>query len=284
VRVTENGTRIYLSKTKEIDVSVLLPTRGRTDLLERSLMTLAELADDISRVEMLLAFDHDDQSSIDYFHEQIAPKLERAGAIYALYGFDRLGYIRLNEYLNTLAGYSRGRWLFFWGDDAIMESQGWDSRIAEVNDFRVLRIPTHNCHPYAIWPIVPREWYELFGYISAHQLTDTWCSQIGYMVDIIQNIDVKATHDRYDLTGNNKDETYDNRPMLEGNPKNPLDFNHENWRHRRVDDCVRITQLRRGRGEDVSWFDNVLARKQDPWAKMVSKEYDPNGQVGRVKP
>jgi hypothetical protein len=217
---------------------------------------------------MLLAFDHDDQPSIDFFNERIGPELDRAGAQYALYGFDRLGYIRLNEYLNTLAGHSRGRWLFFWGDDAIMESQGWDSRIAEVQDFRVLRIPTHNLHPYAIWPIVPREWYELFGYISAHQLTDTWCSQIGYMVDIIRN---------------NRDETYNNRPMLEGRPDHPMDFNHVGWRNRRMDDAQRITELRRSRGEDVSWFDRVLARKQDPWEKMVSKEYDPNNQVGRVK-
>jgi hypothetical protein len=265
-----------LPKTKPIDISVLLPTRGRC------LLTLADHADDISRVEMLLAFDHDDESSIDYFNQRVAPELDERGAAYEVFGFDRLGYIRLNEYLNQLAAHSRGRWLFFWGDDAIMESDGWDSRIAEVTTFRVLRIPTHNCHPYAIWPIVPRVWYEMFGYISAHQLTDSWCSQIGYMTDIIQNIDVQATHDRFDLTGNNRDETYDNRPMLEGRPDHPLDFNHVNWRRQRMDDAVKITEYRRGLGEDVSWFDNVLARKQNPWEKMLSKEYDPNGQVSQI--
>lgn len=269
--------------TQTIDISVLLPTRGRTQLLERSLMTLVEHADDITRVEMLLAFDHDDDASINFFQQEIAPKLEKAGACYEIYGFDRLGYIRLNEYLNALAGYSRGRWLFFWGDDAIMESSGWDTRIAEVIDFRVLRIPTHNLHPYAIWPIVPREWYEMFGYISAHQLTDTWCSHIGYMTDIIQNIDVKATHDRFDLTGNNRDHTYMNRPMLEGNPSDPRDFNHHSWGQRRVQDAVKITEFRRARGEDVSWFDRVVQGTQDPWARMCSPEYDPNGQVTRIK-
>ena len=49
-------------------------------MLRRSLLTLAELADDISRVEMLLAFDHDDQHSIDFFNERIGPDLDRAGA------------------------------------------------------------------------------------------------------------------------------------------------------------------------------------------------------------
>ena len=270
--------------SKAIDISVLLPTRGRTEMLHRCLLTLADTADDVDRVEILLAFDHDDQSSIDFFHERIAGDLDAKGAQYAVYGFDRLGYIRLNEYLNTLAGHSRGRWLFFWGDDAIMESPGWDSRIAEVTDFRVLRIPTHNLHPYAIWPIVPRKWYEMFGYISAHQLTDSWVSQIAYMMDIIQNIDVKATHDRFDLTGNNEDETFKNRPMLEGNPGHPLDFNHVSWRKRRFDDAAVITEYRRSIGEDVTWFDRVMAREQDPWAKMTSREYDPNGQISRLRP
>lgn len=251
-------------------------------MLKRCLLTLADLADDISRIEMLLAFDHDDQSSIGYFNDHIAPDLDARGATYECYGFDRLGYIRLNEYLNALAEHSRGRWLFFWGDDAIMESQGWDSRIAEVKDFRVLRIPTHNFHPYAIWPIVPRKWFEMLGYISPHQLTDSWCSQVAYMVDIIQNIDVKATHDRYDLTGNNRDETYDNRPMLEGNPESPLDFNHLAWRNLRFANAEKITEYRRSIGEDVSWFERVQARAQDPWEKMMSKEYDPNGQISRI--
>lgn len=266
------------------DISVLLPTRGRTDMLERCLLTLADLADDISRVEMLLAFDHDDTDSIDYFNHRIVPALDGRGARYSIYGFQRLGYIRLNEYLNSLAGHSQGRWLFFWGDDAIMESQGWDTRIAEVDQFRVLRIPTHNCHPYAIWPIVPRKWYEMFGYISAHQLTDSWCSQIGYMLDIVQNIDVQATHDRFDLTGNNDDDTFKNRPMLEGNPKHPLDFNHVSWRKQRFEDADRINEYRRTLGEDCSWFDRVKTRDQDPWAKMVSPEYDPNGQMSRIDP
>ena len=251
-------------------------------MLRRSLMTLADLADDISRVEMLLAFDHDDADTYAWFREHIIPKLDARGARFTALGFDRLGYIRLNEYLNHLAAHAKGSWLFFWGDDAIMESQGWDSRIAEVEDFRVLRIPTHNLHPYAIWPIVPRGWYEMFGYISAHQLTDSWVSQIGYMMDIVKNIDVKATHDRFDLTGNNDDDTFRNRPMLEGNPGSSADFNHVDWRRQRVADATRIANHLRSMGQSTEWFDAVIAGKQDAWAKMCSPEYDPNRQLSRM--
>lgn len=264
-----------------IDISILLPTRGRTESLKRCLLTLADLADDARRIEVLLAFDNDDMLSYQWFEQHVAPELDQRGVIYTAMGFERLGYIRLNEYLNHLAKRAQGSWLFFWGDDAVMESQGWDSRITEVKDFRVLRIPTHNLHPYAIWPIVPRQWYEMFGYISAHQLTDSWVSQIGYMMDIIKDIDIKATHDRFDLTGNNGDETFANRPMLEGNPADPRDFNHVTWRKHRIQDAKRIREYLMQSGQDTQWFDAVLAGTQDPWARMCSPECDPNGQLSR---
>jgi hypothetical protein len=144
-----------------------------------------------------------------------------------------------------------------------------------------LRIPTHNHHPYAIFPIVPRAWVELFGYVSAHQLTDSWVSQIAYMLDIMHNIDVEVIHDRADLTGNNRDETWNNRPYLEGNPQDPRDFNHVNWRQHRYADAVKLRDFLADKAEDVTWFDLVSQGKQDPWAKMCSPEYDPNKQVAR---
>jgi len=265
-----------------IEISVLLPTRGRTDILKRSLLSLADLADDTSRIEMLLAFDDDDTKSSDWCMENVLPELDDRGITYSLMQFPRLGYIRLNEYVNALAARGKGRWMMFWGDDAVMETQGWDTRILEVTDFRVLRIPTHNLHPYAIFPIVPKKWIDLLGCFSPHQLSDSTVSQMGYMLDIIKNIDVTVTHDRFDITGNNRDETWENRPMLEGNPQDPRDFNYPTWRQRRMADCRKLSEYLREQGQDTSWFDNVLVGKQDPWAKMISPEYDPNRQVARM--
>jgi hypothetical protein len=65
---------------------------------------------------------------------------------------------------------------------------------------------THNRHPYSIFPIVPKEWYNLIGHLSLHQLNDAWLSQIAWMLDIVKQIPVEVLHDRADLTGNNKDE------------------------------------------------------------------------------
>jgi len=265
-----------------IDITVVLPTRGRRDCLRTSLMTLAQRADRPMSIEMLLGFDDDDESSRDWFLQSVAPDLTAQGVSWKVLSFPRLGYIRLNEYVNALAQRARGQWVMFWGDDAVMNSDHWDQRIREVQDFRVLRMPTHRCHPYAIFPIVPREWIRILGHFSAHQLSDSYVSQVAYLLDIMLNINVDVTHDRADITGNNRDETFANRPMLEGNPSDPRDFNHPQWRQRRYDDAERIAKYLEDRGQDMSWWRRVLSGQQDPWQRMISPEQDPNGQVVRI--
>jgi hypothetical protein len=123
----------------------------------------------------------------------------------------------------------------------------------------------------------------MFGYLSAHQLTDSWVSQVGYLADIMKNIDVEVIHDRFDLTGNNNDSTYGERPMLEGNVGDPRDFNYAKYRQQRFSDAAKITNYLKEQGKDTTWWDNVLTGKQDAWAKMLSPENDPNKQLSKFK-
>jgi hypothetical protein len=273
-----------MSEISNPTISILLPTRGRTEALDRSIMSLIKSAAEPEKLQILIAFDSDDTESVDYFIKNIQSNIEIHNVRYTCLSFDPLGYIRLNEYVNGLANIATGDWLMFWNDDAIMESEDWDKEIIKhTGNFCCLRMPTHNEHPYAIFPIVPKKWFELFGYLSAHQISDAWISQISYMLDIVRNINVKVIHDRHDLTGNNKDDTFENRPMLEGNPNNPIDFNHYNWRDRRIRDAIKINEYLKTIGQDTEWFKNILAGKQDPWEKMCGLEYDPNKQLMQYK-
>lgn len=266
--------------TNKTTISVLLPTRGRTDALERSLMGLINHSAHPECLQIMLGFDDDDTESFEYFQRVIQPEIEEAGAEFICLGFKRMGYQRLHEYVNKLAAKSTGDWLFFWNDDAIMQTQDWDERIRDHDGrFALLRMPTHNAHPYAIFPIVPKEWFQLFGYLSLHQLSDAWISQIGYMLDIVVNIDVEVLHDRHDITGNNHDDTYQERTIFEGRHTDPRDFNYITMRGRRIDDAMKIAVYLKSNGYDISWFEAVALGKQDPWAKMCGPEYDPNGQL-----
>ena len=253
-----------------IDISVLLPVRGRPIPMEQCLHTLISTATKPERIEVLIAFDDDDTDTIDYFVDVIAPYLDAKGVTYSAMQFKRLGYLRLNEYLNELANHSTGKWIFFWNDDAVMTTTAWDEEIIKHNDrFALLRAETNHEHPYAIFPILPRKWVELTGNISPHQINDAWTSQIGWMLDIVTTIPVMIEHERFDLTGKNDDDVFRNRPMLEGNPQHPRDFNHIDWRKRRIQDAMTIANYLVPLGYDLTHFKLGLENKINIWEKMI---------------
>jgi hypothetical protein len=253
-----------------IDISVLLPVRGRPIPMEQCLHTLISTATNPERIEVLIAFDDDDTDTIDYFVDVIAPYLDAKGVTYSAMQFKRLGYLRLNEYLNELANHSTGKWIFFWNDDAVMTTTAWDEEIIKHNDrFALLRAETNHEHPYAIFPILPRKWVELTGNISPHQINDAWTSQIGWMLDIVTTIPVMIEHERFDLTGKNDDDVFRNRPMLEGNPQHPRDFNHIDWRKRRIQDAMKIGNYLEPLGYDLTHFRLGLENKINIWEKMI---------------
>jgi hypothetical protein len=274
---------VNLMSDHRYQVAVLLPTRARTDALDRSLRSLVDLAQDLRRVQFLLGFDRDDEAGKTYFMNHIRPWMVERGINYQALVFEPLGYAQLNEYVNRLAARSDSDWLFFWNDDAVMQTQDWDELIVQhTGQFRLLSVRTHHDHPYSIFPIVPREWFDVLdGCLSPHNLTDAWLSQQAYMLDNFQRIDIHVLHDRFDLTGNNNDSTYQEREVFEGNPNNPRDFHHVSQEQRRMVDTERLAQYMRSRGIDTTWWDNVRSGTQDPWQRL--KENDTNGQMMQFK-
>lgn len=264
----------------EKEISILLPTRGRTEMLRDSVLSLVRKAKDPKSIELLLGVDIDDKASLEWAKENFLGELSTLGVDIVIMDFEPMGYEKLHDYVNGLATASRGRWLFFWNDDAIMQTDNWDEHITAHNgEFACLRMMTHKLHPYSIFPVVPREWFFLIGKLSSHQLSDAWLSQIAYMLDIMKNIDVHVIHDRADLTGNNKDETFNNRVIFEGNHLDPRDFNFEKFRKQRFYEANKIAWYLQNIGQDVAWFRLVATGQKDPWEKMLSPEFDPNNQV-----
>lgn len=265
--------------SNEFNVAILLPTRGRTDALARSVMGLINRAVDLPKVQLLLGFDTDDSVGYDYFVEHVQPWLDTKGVDYTVMHFEPMGYGRLNEYVNALARESSADWLLFWNDDALMETSGWDRIISKyTGQFKLLAVHTHNDHPYSIFPIVPKQWMDILGgYLSPHSLTDAWLSQVAYKLDIWERIDVYVTHDRHDLTGNNEDDTFKNRIMYEGNPSNEYDFHNPRWTALRLKETEIISIWMAAQGLDISFWENIKKGTQDPWEKL--KANDTNSQM-----
>ena len=263
---------------KEFKIVVLLPTRGRTDALERSVKSIFAKADDPASIQIRFAFDDDDTIGFGYFTESLQPWLDEQGINYAAMQFAPMTYGGLNVYYNTLAEGVSTDWFFVWNDDAIMDTQGWDTVITGyTGQFKLLKLHTHNEHPYSIFPIIPPEWYDTVGYFSRHQMIDAELSRIAYMLDIMEIIDVHCEHDRADLTGNNADETDKVRVRYEGNPSDPRDFHNPNMGLGRQNDTLRLEAYMKAQGFDTTFWENVKAGKQDPWVKL--KANDLNGQM-----
>jgi len=260
--------------TNEYKIAVLLPTRGRTAALDRSLIGLLEKAADLDSIQVLLGLDTDDTVGTEHFQGELQPKLDEMGVNYTAMTFEPMGYSQLHDYVNTLAKNSSADWMFFWNDDAVMETEGWDIEIEKyTGQFKLLAVHTHNDHPYSIFPIVPRAWLDLIGHLSLHSMNDAWLSQNAYCVDIYERIDVHVVHDRADLTGNNLDATYKQRELLEGSPSNPRDFHHPVQSLKRMEECDRLDEYLKSQGAKTPTFwDRVKSQIQDPWENLCKND------------
>jgi len=267
---------------RSYNIAVLLATHKRTDALSRSLFSLIDRAKDLDSIEFRFAIDNNDTIGLTHFVDVIKPELDQRGINYEAIGFEPLGYMGLNRYYNTLAEDANADWLWVWCDDAICETDHWDQRIREcTGEFKLLKVHTHNEHPYSIFPIFPAEWKETLGYLSKHQLIDAEASQIAYYLDIMKIIDIDVTHDRADLTGNNADENANKKKYLEGNPNDPRDLYHHDFKLIRFVNAEKLSIYMRSQDIDTSWWEGVKIGKNDP-SDLVRKN-DPNNQTSRYQ-
>ena len=262
-------------------ISVLMPTRSREELSLRALKTLWDNADSNEGIEYLIVIDDDDTESVEYYDKTVVPFTKEQGIDLRVWVVKRLGYKKLNEYLNFLGNKSNGHYIMFWNDDAIMKTESWDKEIDQYRDkFRVLRMPDQSRHPYSLFPIVPRKWMSLLGTISPQAMSDAWISQIAYLCNIMVNIPVSVIHDRFDLTGNNNDETYRNRPQTDVDREDPMDLNSEQMVLKRYTDCAKIMWYLNEIGDSNDHFEQSLQGKADPW--KYQKLNDPNKLTGQL--
>ena len=208
--------------------SIILPARGRKEPLLKSITSLLDLADNPDQIEILLGMDYDDEDSVNYVKSEILPNYPNV----KLHMFKSYGYTKLNMYANTLAGLSVGHWLILWNDDALMQTKGWDSIVKEYDNhpMPLLRASVVGMnHPFALFPIIKRTWFEATGTFSFFGHIDRFIYNVTSNIDWsrkhlwVVDIPVSILHDRFDITGNNNDETFQNsiQNYNESDPNDP---------------------------------------------------------------
>jgi len=266
-----------MADSESLRISVVFPSRGRAAIAHQSLQSLVDKASSNIGIEYVLAIDTDDKDSHSYFSNVMLPAFKKQKINCRIFVVEPVGYQNLHLYVNFLAEQSFGRWLIFWNDDLSMKSNDWDLEIEQYNGkFKLLKFrDNHNNHPIAPFPVIPRTWFELFGQIAPQAEYDSWLCHVCYAVDCVENLKCTVYHDRFDLTGNNNDATYNARSK----PTNFWcnEFIAMRWQH-----MIALSQHMMKTGHDLTHWNWVYSNNKLNDIKELYKKFienDPYGQV-----
>lgn len=210
-------------------ISVLLPTRGRPQSLNRSVGSLRELAAP-RVVEVMVALDPDDLDSLPAVRS-----LWLTGPTRAWVAPERYGYPRLHEYYNELARQASGEWLLLWNDDAVMRTRDWD-KVIEAQKPAVLHLQANHCAGANLFPAWPKAWSDALGHVSLSPHVDLWLGQVATAAGCHVAVPVEVLHDRKDVTGGHDDATYaEGRGQLPPSWHSPVHDTPENQQARARD-------------------------------------------------
>jgi len=172
-------------------ISVLIPSRGRADLLAKNLPTW--LGRDI---EVLIVIDSDEQPE----EKEKYYALKKPHGKVFLYEMKRYGYQNLHEYYNFLAEAASGDWLMLGNDDATMLTKGW-ANIINAEDSKYPQVLNVWNEQDNLFPIISRAWYKAVGHFSRNTHADSWVQQTAELIGktkFVPGIEIKHLGEELD--------------------------------------------------------------------------------------
>lgn len=238
-------------------ISILIPTRGRTESLKRTIQSARDTANAPEEIEICIYIDDDDIAS----RECEWPKEWNIRIAIGK-------RIILGNMWNKCAAIASGDILCQGNDDIIFRTKGWDTLVekefSKVPDRLVMvhgqdgsggasgSIGTFGVHPF-----VSRRWYEVLGYVTppyfSSDFCDTWINHIANAVDRRRYIPTILIEHMHYWWG-----------------KMPLDANTEDRLKRHNNDKVELLYRNLGalREIDVEKMEKAIERK------MVDSSFD----------
>lgn len=175
-------------------VSILVPTRKRTRLINQMLTSVYQTATNIGCVEVLVRFDGDDENSLAEFLELPIVKKFDVKEYVSL----RYRYLNLHEYHNELCFCASGEFVFGIADDCIIRTRGWDDVIRQYSgQVVVLRsnVQGASCAGINACPIVSKKIIDILGHFSLSAHSDNYIQAYSSAVGIVRNVDILIERD-----------------------------------------------------------------------------------------
>ena len=178
--------KFFINIINNNKISLLLPSRERSNKFKRMLNSLQSKCLNIDRVEILLLLDEDDKQIVNY-KSLIENNFKNLNIKLVIKNLKT--HALRNNYLASL---SSGDILFPANDDMIFISNDWDHNI----DKEFSKIDMNK--PYCLWinsgkkynylhcdfPILNRAWYKSLGYIGSEFFNfwylDTWICDLSF--------------------------------------------------------------------------------------------------------
>jgi len=209
-----------IGENKPTLISVLVPSRGRPDLLARTIRTAYETATHQRRVEFVVWLDEDDSSDLDYAFKArfSAPEEYATDLIRIIRGERRL----LSECWNICAEHARGEILMHCGDDLTFDTPGWDVQVREAfaaTPDKILFAYGNDLGPhgetFGTHGFLHRKWVETVGYfvppLFSSDWNDVWLNEVAKMIGRHRLLDFITEHHHYTFGKSERDQTHAER-------------------------------------------------------------------------
>lgn len=186
-------------------ISILIPTRGRPDLLTAAMDSCYSLSC-YKDLEFILKIDADDVPTQETAQRMIAGGLPVRTLI-----TDRgRGYLDMPLWVSEMSRMAKGDWLFLFNDDARVETQDWDWKLAhfspdelwhKCDDICLLTLETVGKPLNTEFLIVRRGVVEILGHWALSPHNDSWL--VSVMRDVGSCIPyplIQITHKNDEMT------------------------------------------------------------------------------------
>lgn len=225
-------------------ISILVASRHRRAMLQRSIGSLRANAVRPDLVELLVAHDPDDPGT-----RLAATAL---GASFVWCAPKRYGYAGAARYYAALLEQACGEWILpSWGDDGIMLTRGWDETVRNTPAPAVLYTTGGDPWGNNCFPIVHADVFAYTGRFPDLPAIDTWYDDVGKLagIHISPNPAITLMQDRFDITGNNDDDVY--RQGRSG--YRAREFYSQPYTDRRSEDALAIRAALKAKGFVHAW-------------------------------
>lgn len=194
-------------------IALVLPTRGRPELLHRFVYSFVGNAKDPNSIKFYFYVDDDDINTIKYCTETS----EFRNKFIIVVG----PRIKMSETANRLVPYVTEDIFFCGGDDLIMRTPSWDTIVRDFFDKSEDKIwlayGYDGFHTdFATHPILHRKWVETLGFLTPpyfeSDYADTWLDEIATRLHRKHQLPMFNEHMHFTFGKAPMDQTYyDNR-------------------------------------------------------------------------